>query len=115
MVASASGAPAKNWPIAQTEVGDGGVGGGGDDGGGDKIKMTMMIPSGLTSVPLNLHPEVQVLILDYNQVQFKIKAMMTLIMVNSQCILCKSQMIVVLTIIIISLTICMIIVILTIP
>ena len=33
MAASASGAPAKNWPIAQTEVG----GGGGDNfGGGDK-------------------------------------------------------------------------------
>ena len=59
---NASGAPAKNWPIAQTEVGCGG------DGGGDKIKMTMMAPSGLTSVPLNLHTEVQVLILDYNQV-----------------------------------------------
>ena len=59
MAASASGAPAKNWPIAQTEVGGGGGGGGGE------IKM---IPSGLTSVPLNLHPEVQVLILDYNQV-----------------------------------------------
>ena len=49
-------------------MGGGDVGGGGDDGGGDKIKMTMMIPSGLTSVPLNLHTEVQVLILDYNQV-----------------------------------------------
>ena len=71
MVANASGAPAKNWPIAQTEVGGGGGGGdvgGGGDGGGDKIKMTMMAPSGLTSVPLNLHTEVQVLILDYNQV-----------------------------------------------
>ena len=75
MVASASGAPAKNWPIAQTEVGGGGGdsgggggGGCGDGGDGKKIKMTMMIPSGLTSVPLNLHTEVQVLILDYNQV-----------------------------------------------
>ena len=36
MVASASGAPAKNWPIAQTEVG---CGGGGGDGGGDGDKM----------------------------------------------------------------------------
>ena len=40
MAASASGAPAKNWPIAQTEVGGGngaagdGGGSGGDDGGG---------------------------------------------------------------------------------
>ena len=63
MAASASGAPAKNWPIAQTEVGGGG--GGIPHGVGGEIKM---IPSGLTSVPLNLHPEVQVLILDYNQV-----------------------------------------------
>ena len=75
-----------------------------------------MIPSGLTSVPLNLHTEVQVLILDYNQVQFKIKVViMTLMMVNQSLHSLQSQMIVVLTIITVSLTICKIIVILIIP